>query len=98
MTETAPKRNLLWLTIVAVVLGACVRVTTTESVQQPKLLTGSEAGGAIVTAPNMRPKRLAIVHCAQYKRHAVLRDVQRVGDSVAGSWESRAYVVYFDCM
>ncbi len=26
------------------------------------------------------------------------RNVERVGDSVAGSRESRAYVVYFDCM
>ena len=46
--------------------------------------------GAILTGADMRPKRLAIANCAQYKNHAVLGDVQRVGDSVAGSWQSRA--------
>ncbi len=55
MTEIASKRNLMLLAIAAVVLGACVGATVTASAQQPKLLTGSEAGGAIVTTPNMRP-------------------------------------------
>lgn len=80
----------------AMTLGACV--TTTTTAQQTRLLNGAADGGAILTGADMRPKRVAIAHCAQYNKHAVLRDVQRVGDSVAGSWESRAYVVYFDCM
>ena len=65
---------------------------------QPKLLRGSSTGGAIVTGPDMRPKRVAIAHCAQYKKHAVLRNLERVGESIATPWGSRAYIYYFDCM
>ncbi len=65
---------------------------------QPKLLSGSSTGGAILAGPDMRPKRLAIAHCAQYKKHAVSRDLKRVGESVASPWGSRAYIYYFDCM
>ena len=78
-------------------LTGCVSTVPAQQVQ-PRLLNGSEAGGAIVSGPDMRPKRVAIAHCAQYKKHAVLRDVQRVGESVVTKWDKRAYIVYFDCM
>ncbi len=64
----------------------------------PKLLRGTSLGGAIVTGPDMRPKPVAIAHCAQYKKHAVLRNLERVGESVATPWGSRAYIYHFDCM
>ena len=46
----------------------------------------------------MRPKPLAQAHCAQYQKQAVMRDLDRVGESVATQWGKRAYVIQFDCM
>ncbi len=86
--------------VVLILLGiSAAYVSTAPAAQiQPKLLRGSSTGGAILTGPDMRPKRVAIAHCAQYKKHAVLRNLERVGESVATPWGSRAYIYHFDCM
>ena len=46
----------------------------------------------------MRPKPLAQAHCALYQKRAMIRDLDRVGDSVATQWGERAYVIHFDCI
>ena len=83
MTRTDSVQTAILAAMAAMMLGACV--TTTTTAQQPQLLSDTGAGGAISSGADMRPKRLAIAHCAQYKNHAVLGDVQRVGGAVAGS-------------
>ncbi len=89
-------RRCIWLTVVSAALGACV--TASQKLQEPHILGGSDTAVSIVTAPDMRPKPLAQAHCAQYQKQAVIRDLDRVGESVATQWGKRAYVVHFDCM
>jgi hypothetical protein len=89
-------RRCIWLTVLSAALGACV--TTSQQLQEPQILSGSDTAVAILTGPDMRPKPLAQAHCAQYQRQAVIRDLDRVGESVATQWGKRAYVIQFDCM
>jgi len=89
-------RRCIWLTVVSAALGACV--TASQQLQEPHILSGSDTAVSIVTAPDMRPKPLAQAHCAQYQKQAVIRDLDRVGESVATQWGKRAYVIQFDCM
>ena len=89
-------RSCIWLMAVSATLGACV--TASQQLREPQILSGSDTAVAIVSAPDMRPKPLAQAHCAQYQKRAVLRDVDRIGESVATRWGNRAYVVHFDCM
>ncbi len=89
-------RRCIWLTVVSAALGACV--TADQQLQEPQILSGSDAAVAIVTGPDMRPKPLAQAHCAQYQKQAVIRDLDRVGNSVASQWGKRAYVIHFDCI
>ena len=89
-------RRCIWLTSLLASLGACV--TASPRLQEPQILSRSETAVAIVTSPDMRPKPLARAHCAQYRKQAVIRDADRIGESVATPWGKRAYVVHFDCM
>ncbi len=91
-----PARSYIWPILISATLGACV--TASQQLREPQILSGSDTGVAIVSAPDMRPKPLAQAHCAQYQKQAVLRDVDRIGESVATRWGNRAYVVHFDCM
>ncbi len=88
-------RRCIWLTVVSAALGACV--TANQQLGEPQILSGSDTAVAIVTGPDMRPKPLAQAHCAQYQKQAVIRNLDRVGDSVATRWGKRAYVIHFDC-
>ncbi len=89
-------RRCIWLIVISAGLGACV--TVNQQLRKPQILNGSDTAVAIVTAPDMRPKPLAQAHCARYQKQAVIRDVERIGESVATRWGKRAYVVHFDCM
>jgi len=89
-------RRCIWLTVVSAALGACV--IASQQLQEPQILSGSDTAVAIVTGPDMRPKPLAQAYCAQYQKQAVIRDVERIGESVATRWGKRPYVVHFDCM
>ena len=89
-------RRCIWLAVLSAALGACV--TASQQLREPQILSGSDTAVAIVTGPDMRPKPVAQAHCARYQKQAIIRDLDRVGDSVATQWGERAYVIHFDCI
>ncbi len=82
----------------AVILGACVTVITGKQLQGPELIARTPTGGSIVGNGNMRPKPIAVAHCAQFGKQAYFKDVDRVGESIRGDWEDRTYIYHFDCL
>ena len=75
--------------------GSCVN---TQQAGGPQLIAGDSTGGAIATNAHMRPRPLAVNHCAKYGKQYYLKDLNRVGDSIAGDFEDRTYILHFDCL
>ena len=66
-------------TSIATFAGSCVN---TQQANAPQLIAGDSTGGAIVTNAHMRPRPLAVNHCAKYGKQYYLKDLDRVGESI----------------
>ena len=63
--------------------------------QEPYLISATADGGAILTKNAVYPRGVASRHCAKYGKRYVLKDFERV--VLAGKFEDRNYILYFDC-
>ena len=75
---------------------AFVGCGTTLHPQEPKLIMGTSEGGAILTKNYAHPGAIAVRHCAKYGKQYVLKNVGRA--PLAGKYEDRDYILYFDCL
>ena len=74
---------------------AAVGCTARPHSEESKLIAATPEGGAILTKNASHPRAIAVRHCAKYGKRYALRDVGRA--SLAGSYEDRDYILYFDC-